>query len=683
MSVLKYDVFLSFRGEDTRDNFTSHLHKELCRKNIKIFIVYGLERGDEISQALYKAIEESTIYVVILSEHYASSSWCLDELTEILKFKERYGRQVIPVFYKVDPSNVRHQRQSYADDLVKHHQRFGGKVDTWKASLTQVAGLSGWDSQATRPESTLVTEIVKDISKKLNNCFLSDPEGITGIDMHIEQIQSLLCLELPTVCIIGIWGMGGIGKTTIANAIFEILATQFSSKSLIRNVKQEIERVGLSHVKNEYLSQLLNERIASSESNSYDQRLKRTKGLIVFDDVKDADQLKDLIGTHRKFGQGSRIIMTSRDRQVLENANADEIYQVREMDYQDSLQLFCLLAFKQNHPIESFASLTEKVLDYAKGLPLALKVLGSLLYGRTKEAWKSELQKLEKLPDLKIFRLLKLSYDGLDDEQKDIFLDIACFHRGELEKDVALTLNSCGFFAYIGMDVLKDRCLISISDDTIWMHDLIQEMGHEIVRLQGVNDPGKRSRLWKYEDVYDVISKNKGTDEIQCIFCDIMEIKKEVPLLVHAETFRNMNNLRMIQFRRNIFDDHREQLNLLKKWTISAYNYREELNLDDFLCPFLESLPDGLKLLHWDCFPQRSFPLDFCSKNPVSLVMRCSDLEQLWEGNQAIPNLKRLNLSHSKKLIRVPDLSMSPNIEEVSLSGCASLTQVNSSSFLT
>jgi hypothetical protein len=201
--------------------------------------------------------------------------------------------------------------------------------------------------------------------------------------------------------------------------------------------------------------------------------------------------------------------VTSRDKQVLENANADEIYQVREMDYQDSLQLFCLFAFKQNHPKESFLSLTKKVLDYAQGLPLALKVLGSLLYGKSNEVWESQLQKLEKLPDLKIFSLLKLSYDGLDDEQKDIFLDIACFHRRELEKDVALTLDCCGFSAYIGMDVLKDRSLISISKGRVWMHDLIQEMGHEIVRLQCVDDPGKRSRLWKAGDIYNVLSKNK------------------------------------------------------------------------------------------------------------------------------------------------------------------------------
>jgi len=129
--------------------------------------------------------------------------------------------------------------------------------------------------------------------------------------------------------------MGGIGKSTIANAIYRKLIAGFSSGSIVLNVQQEIKRAGLDDIRKKYFSD--------------NPGLKRTKVLLVLDDVKDAKQLKDLIGTHCDFGQGSRIIVTSRDKQVLKNANADVIYQVKEMDSQDSLQLFYSCAFKENH----------------------------------------------------------------------------------------------------------------------------------------------------------------------------------------------------------------------------------------------------------------------------------------------------------------------------------------------
>jgi hypothetical protein len=155
----KYDVFISFRGEDTRDNFLSHLTAELCRKNIIAFIDDRMDKGEEISSTLYAKIEQSMIYVIILSENYASSAWCLDELTKILECKQKYGRDVIPVFYKVDPSNVRNQTKSYAKAFIKHQRRYRNKVDTWKAALTQAAKLSGWDSKEIRSLITLLALI--------------------------------------------------------------------------------------------------------------------------------------------------------------------------------------------------------------------------------------------------------------------------------------------------------------------------------------------------------------------------------------------------------------------------------------------------------------------------------------------------------------------------------------------
>ncbi|KAL5776091.1 hypothetical protein ACOSP7_009017 [Xanthoceras sorbifolium] len=145
----KYDVFLSFRGEDTRYNFTCHLYTALVEKKIETFIDYKLNRGDEISHSLLKAIEESHISVIIFSKEYASSRWCLEELVKILECRNRYGHIVIPVFYEVDPSHVRNQSGSFADAFLKHEDSFKvckDQVQRWKDALKEAPNLSGLDS---------------------------------------------------------------------------------------------------------------------------------------------------------------------------------------------------------------------------------------------------------------------------------------------------------------------------------------------------------------------------------------------------------------------------------------------------------------------------------------------------------------------------------------------------------
>ncbi|KAH9782236.1 hypothetical protein KPL71_008809 [Citrus sinensis] len=146
----KYDVFLSFRGEDTRGNFTSHLFSALSKKHIETFIDDQLIRGDEISQSLLDAIEASTISVIIFSEGYASSKWCLDELLKIIDCKNNSGQIVIPVFYRVDPSHVRKQIGSFGDSISNLEERFPEKMQRWRNALTEAANLSGFDSHVTR-----------------------------------------------------------------------------------------------------------------------------------------------------------------------------------------------------------------------------------------------------------------------------------------------------------------------------------------------------------------------------------------------------------------------------------------------------------------------------------------------------------------------------------------------------
>ena len=140
-----YDVFLSFRGEDTRYNFTSHLYKALCDKGFNTFIDDdNLQKGEEISTELLKAIELSMISIVVFSENFASSTWCLNELVKILECKN-FGQIVLPVFYKVNPSEVRKQEGRFGIALTKHEEKHNkDKVQSWRAALTKATDLVGF-----------------------------------------------------------------------------------------------------------------------------------------------------------------------------------------------------------------------------------------------------------------------------------------------------------------------------------------------------------------------------------------------------------------------------------------------------------------------------------------------------------------------------------------------------------
>jgi hypothetical protein len=148
----KHEVFFSFRSEDTRNTFTSHLNGALKRLNIRTYIDNNLNRGDEISTTLVRAIEEAELSVIVFSKNYAASKWCLEELMKILECKNMKGKMVVPIFYDVDPSNVRNQRGSYAEAFAKHEKNFEDKmkVQEWRNGLLEAANYSGWDCNVNR-----------------------------------------------------------------------------------------------------------------------------------------------------------------------------------------------------------------------------------------------------------------------------------------------------------------------------------------------------------------------------------------------------------------------------------------------------------------------------------------------------------------------------------------------------
>ena len=141
----RYDVFVSFRGEDTRNNFTSILFGILDHHGINIFRDDEHLRGEEISDKLFEAIESSRILIIVFSKNYVFSTWCLKELVKILECRKK-GQIVLPIFYKVDPSEVRDQKGKFREALTEHETKFKDKMEVqkWRIALHEAGSIGGW-----------------------------------------------------------------------------------------------------------------------------------------------------------------------------------------------------------------------------------------------------------------------------------------------------------------------------------------------------------------------------------------------------------------------------------------------------------------------------------------------------------------------------------------------------------
>ena len=360
-------------------------------------------------------------------------------------------------------------------------------------------------------------KIVEDVLAKLHNTCIPLPEHPVGLESHVEKMVPLIEKKSSNVCMIGIWGMGGLGKTTAAKAIYNQIHRKFVYRSFIENIRETCEgskggwRICLQQ---QLLSDLLKtkEKIHNIASGkiAIKKILSAKKVLIVLDDVTKEEQVKALYESPKWFGSGSVLIVTSRDEHILRSLQVDHVYPVTGMDQKESLELFSWHAFKNASPRADFSELSRSVIKYCGGLPLAAEVIGSYLYGRSREEWTCVLSKLEIIPHQHVQEKLRISYDGLNDgTEKDIFLDICCFFIGKDIAYVTEILNGCGLFPTSGIPVLIQRSLLKVDKNKkLRMHDLIRDMGREIVRQNSEKDPGERSRLWFQKDVHDVLTDN-------------------------------------------------------------------------------------------------------------------------------------------------------------------------------
>ncbi|GJX38344.1 Toll/interleukin-1 receptor domain-containing protein [Tanacetum coccineum] len=539
-----YDVFLSFRGEDTRKTFVDHLYTALEQRHIRTYKDdITLPRGESVGPALLKAIQESRHAVIIFSKNYANSSWCLDELVHIMKCRAENRQIVMPVFYDVDPSDVRKQRGDFGKAFSKQMAENTTKADLWRKQLVAASNISGWEHKniANGHESMVIKKIVDTIFGGLFPLNSDFDEGLVGMRARLQDLISQLKIGSGGVRMVGIWGIGGGGKTTLATSVYMEIKRRFKSHCIIENIREESCKSGLKKLQGDILSALCKTKMevdcVAEGKREIKSKLCHSNVLVILDDVDDLDQLEALAGSPNWFGDGSRIIITTRDEHLLRKHKVNHVSPVRLLSHDEAIWLFNSHAYNEEKHIKDYEKLSLHVVSYADGLPLALKVLGSFLYDKDAKEWMSTMDRLRDIPESKIVDKLKISYDGLKPVEKELFLDIACFKRVPME-----ILDACGFHPEIGIKVLIQKSLITIdSDGRFGMHDLIQEMGHYIVRGEHPNNPEKHSRVWKHAEVSNMClgEATVENDQIEAIeFGDNIHRPQSIMLISKMKKLR-------------------------------------------------------------------------------------------------------------------------------------------------
>nr|XP_043635448.1 disease resistance protein Roq1-like [Erigeron canadensis] len=688
-----YDVFLSFRGEDVRKSFVDHLYKALNDKGI---IIYKddkrIVKGEEISDQLIAAIKNSKFHIIVFSKNYANSAWCLEELVQIMECQETGEQTAYPIFYDVQPTQVRNQSGPVGVAFEKHIKKEAvggwrnflkivacqdcsrlntsageagnGATRRWKHALTQASNLAGRELKHTADghEVPFIKKVVEDILQSPHFTNFSTDADLVGMAIRIQKLLSSLHVDSDDVRVIGIKGMGGGGKTTLARAVFDHISSRFEGKSFVENVRER-SKVGssLHKLQKQILSSVFNDHSIFIEGVSDGKRLMKRMmpgrtALIVLDDVDHIEQLEALVGDSTCFKHRSRIIITTRDEQVLVGygVQRDNIYDVDMLSDEEAINLLSRHAFKTESPIQGFEDLSKRVVSYAAGLPLTIKLLGSFLCGRPQDEWKDTIKRLKTIPWHDTLKRLEISYDGLEEDHKQIFLHVACLLKGQKESEAIIMLESCGFHARIGLKVLEQKSLITVRDSKryvfgkeVTMHDHIEELGGNIVRRLCPDEPNKHMILWKKDEIEHILINESGTEAI-------WSIKLENTDLHAAKILQGLRKMRNLRF-----------LYISESYT--KYKFNEAGGY----------LPNSLRHLDWEHYPFQHLPKIFQADNLVHLCMQQSNIYQLWEGGEKKVFLKLKFLDLSLSNMKTFDLEMTPNLEELVLPNCNKLVEVN------
>ncbi|XP_010436479.2 PREDICTED: probable WRKY transcription factor 19 [Camelina sativa] len=597
----------------------------------------------KLSQPFFlEMLYRSSVGIMVLSNSFASSQSFLDHLVAITEHWKAKDFVIIPVYFKISLSDICRLENRFEKVYLQYlNSPLPDRVQKWKAAMAGIASINGheWKKET---EFMLAEEVVRNACSRL---YLNNNKNLDRILVLLNHSQPTTDAE-----IVGIWGMAGIGKTTVAREVFNILTPQYDLCYFLQDFYLMGQMKGLRQMRDDFYSKVFEEEKQSigacdvKPSFMRDRFHKKTI-LVVLDDVDNAKDAEIVVGGFGWFSDGHRIILTSRRKQILIQCKVRKPYEIQKLNEFESFRL-C-----KQYLIKGSVVISE-LISCSSGIPLALNVLGSAVSKQHINNMKSHLESLRRNPPTQIQEAFRRSFDGLDENEKNIFLDLACFFKGENKDYVVQLLDGCGFFTYLGICELIDESLISLLENRIEIPIPFQDMGRFIVHEED-EDPCERSRLWDSKDIADVLTNSSGTEAIESIFLDAAGLTCELS----PTEFDKMSKLRLLKFYCST-SGNQCKLTLLQG---------------------LDTLPDELSLLHWENYPLQYLPQKYNPVNLVEVNMPYSNMEKLWEGKKNLKKLRKIKLSHSRYLTDILTLSEAMNLEHIDLAGCTSLVDISTS----